>query len=167
VVDIKAFERNVTAMQEHCNRVGLKLRPHAKTHKSVTIARKQIEAGALGVCCAKLGEAEVMAAAGINGVLVTSPIVTPQGFARVAKINGLIKDFMIVADSAVAVDGYARAAQESGKRQKVLVDVDIGLHRTGILHGAPALELAKRIAASPHLEFVGLQGYAGQIQHIG
>jgi len=166
VVDLRAFERNVAAMQEHCNRVGLKLRPHAKTHKSVTIARKQLAAGAVGQCCAKLGEAETLAEGGIDGLLVTSPVVAPHGFARIAKLNAKLNDFMIVADSAVCVDGYAGAARESGKRLKVLVDVDIGLHRTGIMPGEPALELAKRITASPHLQFAGLQGYAGQLQHV-
>ena len=166
VLDLPAFERNVAAMQEHCNRVGLKLRAHAKTHKSVTIARKQIEAGAIGQCCAKLGEAEVLADGGIDGLLITSPIVTAQGFVRIAQLNGRLNDFMIVADSAVSVDGYEQAARDSGRRLKVLVDIDIGLHRTGIRPGEPALELAKRIAASPHLQFMGLQGYAGQLQHV-
>ena len=166
VLDLPAFERNVAAMQEHCNRVGLKLRAHAKTHKSVTIARKQIEAGAIGQCCAKLGEAEVLADGGIDGLLVTSPVVTPQAFHRVAKLNAQLETFMIVADSTVCVDGYAQAARDSGKRLKVLVDVDIGLHRTGVRPGEPALELAKRIAASLHLQFMGLQGYAGQLQHV-
>jgi D-serine deaminase-like pyridoxal phosphate-dependent protein len=166
-LDLKAFERNLAAMQEHCNRAGLKLRPHAKTHKSVSVARKQIQAGAVGQCCAKLGEAEALADGGIDGILVTSPVVSGQGFARIARLNAQLGDFMIVADSAKCVDGYAQAAAESGKRLKVLVDVDVGLHRTGILPGEPALGLAKRIAASPHLLFAGLQGYAGQIQHIG
>lgn len=166
VVDLRAFERNVAAMAEHCKRAGLKLRPHAKTHKSVTIARKQIAAGAVGQCCAKLGEAEALADGGIDGLLVTSPVVAAQGFARVAKLNARLGDFMIVADSAVCVDGYASAGRDSGKRLKVLVDVDIGLHRTGVLPGERALELAKQIAASPHLQFMGLQGYAGQLQHV-
>lgn len=165
VIDLRAFERNVAAMQAHCERVGFKLRPHAKTHKSVAIAKKQIEAGAIGQCCAKLGEAEALAAGGIDGLLVTSPVVTAQGFARIAKLNAKLNDFMIVADSAACVDGYARAAAESGKKLKILVDVDIGLHRTGILPGEPALGLAQRIAAAPNLQFVGLQGYAGQLQH--
>ncbi len=166
VLDLKAFERNVAAMQEHCNRVGLKLRAHAKTHKSVEIARRQIAAGAVGQCCAKLGEAEALAEGGIDSLLITSPVVTAQGFARIAKLNARLNDFMIVADSAVCVDGYAQAARESGKRLKVLVDVDIGLHRTGIRPGEPALALAKSIAASPQLQFMGLQGYAGQLQHV-
>lgn len=166
VLDRAAFQRNVSAMQAHCARVGLNLRPHAKTHKSVTIARAQIEAGALGQCCAKLGEAEALTEGGIDGLLVTSPVVTERGFERVARLNEQLGDFMIVADSAHCVDGYERAARDSGKRLKVMVDVDVGLHRTGILPGEPALALAKRIAASPHLQFMGLQGYAGAVQHI-
>ncbi len=166
VIDLKAFERNVAAMQAHCDRVGLKLRAHAKTHKSVTIARRQIAAGAVGVCCAKLGEAEALAEGGIDGLLVTSPVVTARGFERVATLNARLGDFMIVADSVVCVDGYAGAARASGKRLKVLVDVDIGLHRTGISPGASALELARCVAASADLQFMGLQGYAGQLQHV-
>lgn len=166
VIDLPAFERNVVAMQEHCNRVGLKLRPHAKTHKCAEIARRQIAAGAVGQCCAKLGEAEALADAGIDGLLVTSPVVTAQAFARVAKLNARLNEFMIVADSATCVDGYAQAARQSGKRLKVLVDVDVGLHRTGIAPGAPALALAQKIAAEPQLQFIGLQGYAGQLQHV-
>jgi D-serine deaminase-like pyridoxal phosphate-dependent protein len=98
---------------------------------------------------------------------VTSPIVAAQGFARVARLNAMLADFMIVADSPVCVEGYERAARESGKRLKVLVDVDIGLNRTGAVPGAAALALAQRIAASPDLEFAGLQGYAGHLQHVG
>ncbi len=165
VLDIASFDRNVAAMQEHCRRSGLKLRPHAKTHKSATIGRRQIEAGALGVCCAKLGEAEALADSGLDGLLVTSPIVTAQGFARLDALNARVKDLMAVADSEIGVDGFARAARESKRPLKVIVDVDIGLHRTGIAPGEPALKLAKRIVASG-LIFVGLQGYAGQLQHV-
>lgn len=166
VVDLPSFERNIIAMQEHCNRAGLKLRPHAKTHKCAEIARRQIRAGAVGQCVAKLGEAEALAEAGIEGILVTSPVVTAQAFARVAKLNARLGDFMVVADSAVCADGYAQAARASGKRLKVLVDVDIGLHRTGIQPGEPALALAQKIASEPQLQFMGLQGYAGQLQHV-
>jgi len=82
VIDLGSFERNIAAMQAHCDRAGLKLRPHAKTHKSSAIARRQIKAGAVGQCCAKLGEAEALAAAGIDGLPVTSPVVTPRGVSR-------------------------------------------------------------------------------------
>ena len=164
VLDVTAFERNVLAMQEHCRRVGLQLRPHAKTHKSATIGKRQVEAGAIGLCCAKLGEAEALADGGLNGLLITSPIVSAQGFVRLAALNVRMKDLMVVADSDVCVDGYANAARY-GKPLKVLVDVDIGLHRTGIAPGEPALKLAQRAKAAG-LDFVGLQAYAGQLQHI-
>lgn len=165
VLDIASFDRNLIAMQEHCNRVGLKLRPHAKTHKSVAIAKRQIAAGAVGQCAAKLGEAEALADGGIDSILITSPIVAPQAFARVGALNARLKDLMVVADSDICVDGYAKTARENKKPLKVLVDVDIGLHRTGIAPGEPALRLAQRIKASG-LTFMGLQGYAGQLQHI-
>ncbi|MBI1213342.1 MAG: DSD1 family PLP-dependent enzyme [Alphaproteobacteria bacterium] len=165
VLDHAAFERNVSAMQEHCKRVGLKLRPHAKTHKSVTIAKRQLAAGAIGQCVAKLGEAEALADGGIDSLLITSPIVAPQAFARVGALNARIGDLMVVADSDVCVEGYARAARDSKRPLKVLVDIDVGLHRTGIAPGEPALRLAERIKGSG-LTFMGLQGYAGQLQHI-
>lgn len=166
VIELRALERNINAMQGFCNSRGLKLRPHAKTHKSAEIARRQIAAGAVGICCAKLGEAEALADAGIDGILVTSPVVTRLGFERVARLNARLADFMIVVDSANGVDGLAKAAAASGKVVKVLLDVDIGLHRTGVMPGAPAIELARRIAASPDLSFQGLQAYAGHLQHV-
>jgi D-serine deaminase-like pyridoxal phosphate-dependent protein len=165
VLDRAAFARNIAAMQEHCNRVRLKLRPHAKTHKSVTIAKEQLAAGAVGQCCAKLGEAEALADGGIDSILITSPIVASQAFARVGALNARMNDLMVVADSDVCVDGYARAARESKRPLKVIVDVDIGLHRTGVSPGGPALNLAQRIKAAG-LWFMGLQGYAGQLQHV-
>jgi 3-hydroxy-D-aspartate aldolase len=165
VLDIASFDRNIATMQEHCNRAGLKLRPHAKTHKSVTVAKRQLAAGAIGQCVAKLGEAEALADGGIDSILITSPIVAPQAFARLGALNARMKDLMVVADSDVCADGYSRAQRESKRPLKVLVDVDIGLHRTGIAPGEPALRLAQRIKASG-LNFAGLQGYAGQLMHI-
>src|SRR5262249_42749959 len=102
VLDLPAFERNLAAMQEHCNRVGLQLRPHAKTHKCATIAKRQVKAGAVGICVAKLGEAEALADAGVESVLITSPIVTPQGFNRLAALNARLKELIVVADSDVS-----------------------------------------------------------------
>ncbi|MFO0474855.1 MAG: DSD1 family PLP-dependent enzyme [Alphaproteobacteria bacterium] len=166
VIELPALERNIKAMQAFCDGKGLKLRPHAKTHKSAEIARRQSAAGAVGICCAKLGEAEALADAGIDGILVTSPVVTAQAFARVAGLNARLSDFMIVVDSAAGVDGLAKAAAASGKVLKVLLDLDIGLHRTGVMPGAPAMELAQRIRAQASLSFQGLQAYAGHLQHV-
>jgi D-serine deaminase-like pyridoxal phosphate-dependent protein len=153
-------------MMAHCARAGVKLRPHAKTHKSAEIARLQMAAGAVGICCAKLGEAEALADAGIESIFVTSPVVTDQAFARVARLNARMKDLMIVVDNPRCVEGLASAVAASGKTLKILVDVDIGLHRTGIAPGQPAIALARQIIAADGLSFEGLQGYAGQLQHI-
>jgi len=166
VIELAALERNIKAMQAYCNGKGLKLRPHAKTHKSAEIARRQIAAGAIGICCAKLGEAEALADAGIDGILVTSPVVTAQAFARVAQLNARLANFMVVVDSVAGVDGLAKAAAASGKVLKVLLDLDIGLHRTGVMPGAPAMALARRIRAQASLSFQGLQAYAGHLQHV-
>lgn len=166
VVDLPALQRNVAAMQGFCDRAGLKLRPHAKTHKSAEIARLQMKAGAVGVCCAKLGEAEALAAAGVDHILVTSPVASAQAFARAAALNARLTDFMMVVDSQHSVDGLQAAARATGRRLKVLVDLDIGLHRTGVAPGAPAVALARAVASSSHLSFEGLQAYAGHLQHI-
>src|SRR5215467_12521685 len=96
-VDLDALDRNVAAMAELCRSRGVALRPHAKTHKSVNIAAKQIAAGAVGVCCATVGEAEVMVAGGVRGVLVTSPQVTPSKVARVVALNLAARDGFAVA----------------------------------------------------------------------
>jgi D-serine deaminase-like pyridoxal phosphate-dependent protein len=117
------------------------------------------------LCCAKLGEAEALADGGLDGLLVTSPIVAAHALARLGALNTRVRDLMVVADSETCVDGYARVARESRRELKVLVDVDIGLHRTGVAPGAPAVKLAKRIQAAG-LRFMGLQGYAGQLQHV-
>lgn len=166
VIERGALERNIRSMQDWCDKHGLKLRPHAKTHKSAEIARRQITAGAAGICCAKLGEAEALADAGIDGILITSPVVTAMAFERVARLNARLGDFMVVADSRAAIDGLAGAARSSGKKLKVLLDLDIGLHRTGVTPGAPAMELAQHIVASEGLSFQGLQAYAGHLQHV-
>ncbi|MBX3495348.1 MAG: DSD1 family PLP-dependent enzyme [Parvibaculum sp.] len=166
VLDLDAFERNVALMAAHCKVAGLALRPHAKTHKSVAIAKAQIAAGALGICCAKLGEAEAMAAGGIESILITSPVVTAQGIARLAALNAKISDLTVVVDNALNVRALAAAAAEAGRPQKVLIDLDVGLHRTGIRPGDDALELAELIDAADTLELKGLQAYAGHLMHI-
>src|SRR5213594_3226071 len=102
LLDLDRFERNLERMTAHVRRSGKAIRPHAKTHKCPEIARRQIEAGALGVACAKLGEAEVMAAAGIRGLLVTTEIVSPSGIARLMKLVAEAPDTMIVVSGASA-----------------------------------------------------------------
>jgi D-serine deaminase-like pyridoxal phosphate-dependent protein len=166
VLDLDAFERNVATMAEHCRRNGLSLRPHAKTHKSVAIAKAQIAAGAIGQCCAKLGEAEAMGAGGVESIVITSPVVTAQGIARAMALNAKISDLMLTVDNPANATALAEAAKAAGKPLKVLVDLDPGLHRTGIAPGEPVLALAKQVHASGSLTLRGLQCYAGHVMHI-
>ena len=171
VLDINSFERNVQSMALHCKHKGLTLRPHSKTHKCVEIARRQIAAGAVGVCCAKLGEAEVMVAGGVESVLITSPVVSNAAIERLCALNNQATELIVVVDNPVNVEALIKrvgdkSAEQAKKPLKVLVDIDPDLHRTGIAAGQPALDLVQRILATPHLEFMGLQIYAGQVMHI-
>ena len=166
VLDLDAFERNLARMAEHCRTAGLALRPHAKTHKSLAVAKAQIAAGAIGICCAKLGEAEAMAEGGIDSILITSPVVAAQGIARLMALDAKISDLMVVIDNPLNAEALAAAAAEAGRTLKVLIDLDVGLHRTGIRPGDDALELAELIAATGTLDLKGLQAYAGHLMHI-
>ncbi len=166
VLDLDAFERNVAKMADHCKRNGLSLRPHSKTHKSLDIARAQLAAGALGQCCAKLGEAETMGEGGVGSLIVTSPVVTKRGIARAMALNARISDLMLTVDNLDNAHALAVAAKAAGKPLKVLIDLDPGLHRTGIAPGEPVMALAKQIHADDNLILRGLQCYAGQVMHI-
>lgn len=165
VLDLDAFERNVARMAAFARGHGLALRPHAKSHKSADVARAQIAAGAVGLCCAKLGEAEALAAEGIEGLHLTSPIVTPPAIARLAALARRMTDVSVVADHPDPVDALAVAAQ-GGPPLKVFVDIDPGIHRTGVASPDAAVALARRIADRPSLHFAGVQYYCGSQQHI-
>jgi len=166
VIDLDALERNIAAMAAHAKKAGVALRPHAKTHKCSQIARLQLAAGALGICCAKLGEAEALAEAGIDSILLTSPVVTERAMARVMALNAKIGELRVTCDNAAVAARLDEAARASGKTLRVVVDIDPGLGRTGIRPGEGALALVEQVAKSAHLEFAGLQCYAGQVQHM-
>jgi D-serine deaminase-like pyridoxal phosphate-dependent protein len=166
VVDLDVLERNIARMAEHARVRGIALRPHAKTHKSAEIARRQIAAGALGVCVAKLGEAEALADAGIESLLITSPVVAEAGIARLIALNSRVSDLMATCDNAAVAKRLATAAEASGAKLKIVVDIDPGLGRTGIAIGDGAYALVEQVVKSPSLEFMGLQCYAGQVQHM-
>lgn len=166
VVDLAALDRNIATMQAFADAHRLALRPHAKTHKCAEIARRQIVAGAVGVCCAKLGEAEALAAQGIDGILITSPIVTPQAIARLIALHERMQDLRVVADNPDNVDALAAAAKPCSRPLPVLVDVDPGIRRTGVASPEAALALAQRITAATSLRFAGVQFYCGAQQHI-
>jgi D-serine deaminase-like pyridoxal phosphate-dependent protein len=166
-VDLDAMERNIASMAEFCRGRGIALRPHAKTHKSVKIAERQIAAGAIGLCCATIGEAEVMVAGGIKGVHVTSPQVTPSKIARVATLNLAERDgFSVVVDHPQNLADLAAAASASGKVLDVLVDFSAGHHRTGAATEEDAIVLAQAVQDAAGLRLAGLQSYSGNLQHI-
>jgi D-serine deaminase-like pyridoxal phosphate-dependent protein len=166
VIDRDALQRNIAAMAEFARAHGMALRPHAKTHKSVEIARLQMAAGAVGLCCAKLGEAEALSGGGINNILITSPVVTPQAIERLIALNARIGDLRVVADNPDNVEALAAAAGALAQTLAVIIDVDPGIRRTGVSSPDAALELAARIKASPSLHYAGVQYYCGAQQHI-
>src|SRR5579862_1224013 len=166
VLDVEALDRNIAAMAAFAAARGLKLRPHAKTHKSVDIARRQIAAGALGVCCAKLGEAEALADGGIEGLLITSPVVGAPAVDRLVALAARSPTLMHSCDHPDAVAAIGAAAKAAGATVTLLVDLDPGLRRTGVADAEAAVALARQIAGHPALTFGGLQFYCGAEQHI-
>ncbi len=163
VLDADALERNIAVMAGLVAAHGVGLRPHAKTHKSVEIARRQIAAGAVGVCCAKIGEAEVLAADGIEGILVTSPVAAPRAIERLAALAGKARGLMAVVDHPAVA---ARLDTALAGRLDVIIDIDPGIARTGVASPEAAVALAETIAALPNLEYRGVQFYCGSQQHI-
>lgn len=166
VLDQDILARNVATMAAFARMHGVALRPHAKTHKSAHIARLQMEAGAAGVCCAKLGEAEALSAEGIGSILITSPVVTPQAIARLVALHNRCADLRVVADHPANVEALSAALAAPTRPLTVLVDIDPGIRRTGVSSPDAALALARRVMDLPALSFGGVQMYCGAQQHI-
>jgi D-serine deaminase-like pyridoxal phosphate-dependent protein len=166
LLDLDRFERNLARMARHVKTTGKALRPHAKTHRCPEIARLQVAAGALGVACAKLGEAEVMARAGVRGLLITTEVVPPASIRRLTRLVGEAPDTMVVVDHPDNVRALAQAAAEDGVSLNVLVDVNVGGRRTGLEPGEPALALGRLVSEQRALRLRGLQGYAGHCAHV-
>ena len=168
LIDLPVMTRNIERMAAFAKSRGIGLRPHVKTHKSVEIARRQVAAGAIGVSCVTMGEAEVMVEGGIPGVLITSPAVTPSKIARLMKLAQRARpgDVMVVVDSPRNLADLVQAASALTHPLDVLVDYGAGYNRTGAATQAQVLELAKLVAAEPRLRLRGLQSYAGNLQHI-
>lgn len=166
VVDRAALDRNLARMAEYARARGVALRPHAKTHKSVDIARRQIAAGAIGVCCAKLGEAEALAGGGVASILITSPVVSPPAVRRLVELNGLLDELIVVVDHPDNAAALAAAVASTARPLHVLVDIDPGIRRTGVASPAAALELARAIRGLDRLVYRGVQMYCGTQQHI-
>jgi D-serine deaminase-like pyridoxal phosphate-dependent protein len=166
VIELDALERNIAKMAEFAKARGIALRPHAKTHKSADIAKKQMAAGAAGVCCAKLGEAEAMADGGIGAILVTSPVVSAPAIERLIKLNARIPDLRVTVDNPANVAALDAAASAAGKVLQVLIDIDPGIRRTGVPSPEAAVEVGNAIRAAKSLRYLGVQYYCGREQHI-
>jgi 3-hydroxy-D-aspartate aldolase len=165
IVDLDAVQRNIARMKAHAAEAGIKLRPHGKTHKSPIFGRMQIAAGAVGLCCQKVGEAQILVEGGIGDILVTNEIVAPRALARLADLARFAK-VRTVADNAQGIDWIADAAHAAGVEIGVLVDCDLGHGRTGVAEPAAAVALGRQIATTPGLRFDGLQAYHGTVQHV-
>ncbi len=165
LLDLDAMERNLDVMARAFAGTGVRLRPHAKTHKTPRLALMQLERGAIGVCCAKLGEAEVMAAGGVPDILVTSELI---GTPKIRRLLGLARQTRVttVVDALEPAEQISAAAEAAGLRLRCLLDIDVGTNRTGIAPGEPALALAQKVSALPGLDLIGLQGYEGHLQHV-
>lgn len=164
VLNLDALERNLQRMATECKQTNIGLRPHTKTHKNPWIAARQMQLGAIGVCAAKVGEAEVMVHAGIKNVHITTELV-PHVMDRVLHLASMA-NIMVVADSSDMVIELGRRAAARKQELAVLVDINVGQNRTGTEPGQPALELVQTIASTKGLHFAGLQGYEGHCQHI-
>lgn len=165
IVDLGAFEANLKTLADAVAGRGVRVRCHAKTHKSVDIAKRQIAAGAVGMCCQKVSEAEVLVAGGVADVLVTNEIVGAGKLERLAALAARARIGICIDDAANARDIDA-AARKAGTRIDAYVEIDVGARRCGIAPGEPALALARVIAGCANLDFAGLQAYHGSAQHV-
>jgi D-serine deaminase-like pyridoxal phosphate-dependent protein len=172
LIDLDALVDNVNAMQSRVDANGIDLWPHAKTHKCAAVAEIQMAAGATRICTAKLGEAEALAdssrrtPAAPTPLMVTSPLATTSVIERACDLAARHGDIYVVVDHLDHVSLLAEAANARGVRLGVLVDLDVGLGRTGATSPAAATAIATCIAESPSLTFIGVQGYGGHWQHL-
>lgn len=160
IIDLDRMERNIATMAAFFRGVEANLRPHIKTHKTPEIALRQLEAGAIGVTCAKVGEAEVMADAGVRDLLIANQIVGSRKIRRLMEVARRA-EVMVAVDDPANVAELSEAAQQTHGTLCVLVEVDVGMSRCGVPPGEPAVELAKRVERSKGLIFKGVMGYEG------
>ncbi len=166
IVDLDAFEGNLRRLAQALPKDGrVKLRPHAKTHKSPDIARRQMALGAVGVCCQKVAEAEALVRGGVDDILVSNQVVGPTKLRRLAALAREAR-LGVCVDDAGNVAALDAAAAEAAVTFRILVEIDVGAKRCGVEPGEPAARLAEAVARSKHLRFGGLQVYHGSAQHI-
>jgi D-serine deaminase-like pyridoxal phosphate-dependent protein len=165
VIDLDLLDENLQKMQARVKAAGKALRPHAKTHKCSTLAKMQVANGAIGICAAKVSEAEALVDAGMSGVLVTGPVAGREKVNRLVSLLDRAPFLMAVVDHPAGISLLESLLSEKDRRLDVLLDTDIGQRRTGVPPGR-AMDLAERILASNSLRLRGIQAYAGHVQHI-
>jgi D-serine deaminase-like pyridoxal phosphate-dependent protein len=170
VVDLDAMERNLNRMAAFATQHGMKLRPHAKMHKSATLARLQMARGAVGVCVQKTSEAEALAALGVNNIYISNEVVSPFKLKRVIavarELEALGGELAIAVDSLEGVHRLAEAARGQHVSLRVFIEIDVGQGRCGVAPGTAAVALAEEITRHTELQFGGLQAYHGRAQHL-
>lgn len=170
VIDLDAMERNLERMAAFAAQHGVMLRPHAKMHKSATLARLQMARGAVGVCVQKTSEAEALAALGVNNIYISNEVVSPFKLKRVMavarELQALGGQLAMAVDSLEGLRRLAQAAHGQHAAIRVFIEIDVGHGRCGLAPGAPAVALANEMALHPALQFGGLQAYHGRAQHL-
>lgn len=167
IVNLDLMEANIKKLMDALLPTGLNIRPHLKTTKSATLARRLNDAGAKGGCVAKLSEAEAITAAGFTDLLITCEIIGPHKVRRLVELFRKHRGLRIVVDSEVGATAINDALAKSDIEDPitVLIDVDVGLHRTGV-NPAEAVPLARHVGTLKHLRLIGVQGYEGHLQHL-
>ena len=169
IVDLDLMEANIKKLMDRLLPTGVNIRPHLKTTKSTVLARRLAAAGAKGGCVAKLSEAEAIAAAGFDDLLITCEVVGPVKVRRLIALLKKHPKIRIVVDSIVGATAIDEALAKDGGFSEpidVLIDLDVGLHRAGVRAGEPTLVLARHVAQLKHLRLIGVQGYEGHLQHL-
>ncbi|MBN8624401.1 MAG: alanine racemase [Planctomycetes bacterium] len=164
-LDLDVMEANIRAVAEACAKRGVSWRPHAKGHKNATIARAEVAAGAIGATCAKLGEAEVLAAGGVRDLLIANMLAGPHKVRRLVELRKKA-DPVIAVDSVEQAEPISRAMAEAGLKVRAIIEVDIGLSRVGTHPGEQTLALARALVKMPGIDFAGIMGYEGHLLTI-
>ena len=162
LLDLDIFESNILHMAQYFKKRSANLRPHVKSHKTPIIAKKQIEVGAIGITCAKLGEAEVMAETGIDNILIANQIIGEQKIQRLVRLAKSSKTITAVATFENARN-LSLHAEKEGIKLDVIIEVEVGMNRCGTVPGLETLELARRIVKIKNLNFRGIMGYEGHV----
>lgn len=166
MLDLAAMRENMRYLMEQCRKNGMELRPHAKTHKCAQIAKEQIAMGALGVCCATPHEVIQLAHAGVERIHLTTPVTQPWHFLQLAELHRSGLELMVAIDHPSQIEIWCEHLADSTRPLPALVDIDIGMGRTGVANAEAAIALAQGLSDCKPLRYAGAQGYSGMVQHI-